>query len=601
MPLCQEVWVLSWVTAPSADAATKTWTGASSTDFETGGNWGDGSAPADDTTSDIGYFNSATYANQPALTKSRSIAGLRLWTNSAAINLTGTVYTLTLGAGNADSGNCGIWVQTNNLTLNAKVQLGASQVWSNLGATVITVNTNISDGGTGYSLTKDGAGTLTLGASNSFSGGVTLNAGTLNANNASALGSGALLINGGRFSTTATVTNNMTWYTNFSFGSNVTVGGGAAVTLGTLPRVAQPAGGVVTVPCNVSGGGVILGIGNGWGQGDNGGTLVFSGTNTFAGPVKVNPTGNDINVYGGCKVLQFARRVSLFNADTNQWTAANIVVRDTNPGSEGSKAREGAVFAVNVGGAGEFTSSDLDILKSLGTTTGGFKSRGVLGLDTSNAGGSFTYASQIDNLNGGTNAIGIGKLGTGTLYLTSTSSTFTGPVFVVQGTLNVASMANYGAASSLGKGSTAPYAGLIMWRGTGATLQYTGAADVETDWLFYIVSSWTEVNPAIDSSGAGTLKFTNYGAITSESGSPSGLTLTGSNTGDNTMNCLLRANAYTMGVIKTGAGRWILGNTASTYTESTKSGPVRSRSSSSTTAGSRPVSASPAARPTNCC
>lgn len=48
-------------------------------------------------------------------------------------------------------------------------------------------------------LVKNGAGTLVLSGENTYSGGTTLNAGTLQVNNAAALGSGSLTINGGDF------------------------------------------------------------------------------------------------------------------------------------------------------------------------------------------------------------------------------------------------------------------------------------------------------------------------------------------------------------------------------------------------------------------
>ena len=52
-------------------------------------------------------------------------------------------------------------------------------------------------GGTGASLIKDGAGSLTLSGANSYSGGTVLNAGTLIVNNARALGLGNMVVNGG--------------------------------------------------------------------------------------------------------------------------------------------------------------------------------------------------------------------------------------------------------------------------------------------------------------------------------------------------------------------------------------------------------------------
>ncbi len=63
----------------------------------------------------------------------------------------------------------------------------------------MTVGGAIGDGGNGYSLTEAGTGTLTLTGSNTFSGGATIDSGTLLANNASgsATGSGPVSVNSG--------------------------------------------------------------------------------------------------------------------------------------------------------------------------------------------------------------------------------------------------------------------------------------------------------------------------------------------------------------------------------------------------------------------
>ena len=49
-------------------------------------------------------------------------------------------------------------------------------------------------------MTKAGAGTLTLSGANTYDGGTTLSAGTLNIHNASAIGTGTFTITGGTFS-----------------------------------------------------------------------------------------------------------------------------------------------------------------------------------------------------------------------------------------------------------------------------------------------------------------------------------------------------------------------------------------------------------------
>jgi autotransporter-associated beta strand protein len=143
-----------------------------------------------------------------------------------------------------------IFTGTQNLNLGTgTVSMGASRIVTTNGG-VLTVGGIIS--GSTYSLTKAGNGALTLTAANTFTGGTTLNAGTLNINNASALGTvaGTFVINGGTINNTTagaitTLNYPMTWGGNFAFTGtqNLNLGIGAVafaastqvtVTAGTL-------------------------------------------------------------------------------------------------------------------------------------------------------------------------------------------------------------------------------------------------------------------------------------------------------------------------------------------------------------------------------
>lgn len=143
------------------------------------------------------------------------------------------------------------------------------------------------------------------------------------------------------------------------------------------------------------------------------GTQILSGTNSYTGKTTIS---------GG--VLKFGKQVSLYNNNSASWTDTNIQVDSA------------AVLALNVGGTGEFTSSDVAALTALGTATGGFRTGSRLGLDTTNAGGSFTHGSVIANPNAGANALALRKLGTGTLLL-SQVNTYTGGTVVEGGTLKI--------------------------------------------------------------------------------------------------------------------------------------------------------------------
>jgi fibronectin-binding autotransporter adhesin len=129
--------------------------------------------------------------------------------------------------------------------------------------------------------------------------------------------------------------------------------------------------------------------------------------------------------------------------------------------------------------------------------------------------------------------------------------------------LSVASVDNGGNASGLGA-SPAAASNLVI---NGGTLLYTGAAG-GTDRLFTV-----DVRGAtLDASGTGALALNTAGGanVTSGTGART-LTLTGSNTGNNSVGGTLANGTLgtdTLAVTKTGAGKWVLGG-ANTYTGGT--------------------------------
>jgi autotransporter-associated beta strand protein len=140
-------------------------------------------------------------------------------------------------------------------------------------------------GGT-RSLTKNGSGNLTLNAANAYAGGTTLNTGTLNINNASAIGSGTLAINGGTLNNTSgsaitlSTNNAQNWNSDFTFtGTNdLNLGTGAVAMNAT--RTVTVNGGNLTVGGTISGAGSLT---------KNGvGTLTLSGSNAYTGNTTIN-------------------------------------------------------------------------------------------------------------------------------------------------------------------------------------------------------------------------------------------------------------------------------------------------------------------------
>jgi autotransporter-associated beta strand protein len=159
-----------------------------------------------------------------------------------------------------------------------------------------------------------------------------------------------------------------------------------------------------------------------------------------------------------------------------------------------------------------------------------------------------------------TGTFGITKQGSGTLILSGVN-TYSGVTMISGGTLQISTLADGGGNSGIGASSNAA-ANLVL---DGGTLRYTGGT-VETNRLFALRTS-----SIIDSSGTGAVNFTNIGnmGFSATTGNRT-LTLTGTNTGDNTIaaaiNDYLTVNITSLA--KTGDGTWVLGG-ASTYTGAT--------------------------------
>ncbi len=254
--------------------------------------------------------------------------------------------------------------------------------------------------GTG-GLAQTGGGTLTLtNGGNNFSGPVTISAGVLTVNSGATLASATspLAISGGTLNL-----NNSAQTIGSLAGPGGTINLGSGHTLTDNQTITSAFAGALA--------------GSGSFVKSGAGALVLNGTDTYTGTTTVS---------GG--TLQFGKQTALYNNTPASWTATNLVVNS------------GATLALNVGGSGEFTPTNVDTLVALGTTNGGFKGGSFIGFDTTNAGGTFTYNSNI--VNPGGNSLGVVKLGTGTLVLGG-ANTYSGDTNVNSGTLKL------GAASAL--------------------------------------------------------------------------------------------------------------------------------------------------------
>ena len=273
-----------------------------------------------------------------------------------------------------------------------------------------------------------------------------------------------------------------------------------------------------------------------------GGTLNLSGglvsantgvTATIAsditGSAGLNKTGNGVVVLSGTNTYGSSTTVS---AGTLQFGKTFAM-----PASGDVTVNAGSTLAVSAGGTDEWTNSTDDSVG--GTIASVIKGRGgqgtadqiawtdgsILGIDTSNAGGTMTYTGVIGDFrtdSGTTNNVGVATLGTGTLAL-SNANTYSGGTFLGGGVLEVSSDGNLGDA-----------AGSITFRGT-STLRFTssistsrnvtvsavGTVDtpVSTDSTLSGVISGTST---LIKSGSGTLRITAANTLTGSMRSSAG-------------------------------------------------------------------------------
>jgi autotransporter-associated beta strand protein len=187
--------------------------------------------------------------------------------------------TYNIGSGDTPVTNSAVSISGGNVS--------PASVTFNNSAVDYTISTSDSSGIAGSgALTKNGTGKVTISTANTYSGGTTLNSGTLVINNAAAIGTGALTIAGGTLDNTSgaaiTLSNNNTqnWNGSFAFtGTNDLNLGTGAVALGVSPTVTVN-GGTLTV------GGA---IGGGFGLTKAGaGTLALTGASTYSGGTTLN-------------------------------------------------------------------------------------------------------------------------------------------------------------------------------------------------------------------------------------------------------------------------------------------------------------------------
>ncbi|MCW1916851.1 autotransporter-associated beta strand repeat-containing protein [Luteolibacter sp. GHJ8] len=425
-----------------------------------------------------------------------------------------------------------------------------------------TVNyTMASSGGFGIAggtLTKSGTGSVTLNVTNFYNGGTTLNAGTLNLNTASALGVGAVVINGGTINNTSggavAFTTNIpqTWNGDFTFtGSNdLDMGTGTATTGGSGDRT-------VTVGANLLAVGELKTAANQGFTKAGAGTLALTSTgaggassvvngvlNVAGGTLQINrTTAPDANSTGDLTVASLAGTGTITNgANFERWLFVNVVGSNTFSGVL-SNGGTGAL-GVNKPGTGTLTLTGNNSYSGVTTVGGG----SLVLTGTNSLGGAV-------NINGGAgnptylNLQNSNALGTSVVTAVNRNSGIQ-----LQGGITLPPTVNFVTSNDGTSGATVPYA--IGNLGGDNTIQGN-------------ISLTAGGGGSVIQSDSGSLKLT--GNITIAAAQTTrGIILTGSSTDANTFSGVLSDLSPTAvaSITKNGAGTWTVSG-ANTYTGTT--------------------------------
>jgi len=175
--------------------------------------------------------------------------------------------------------------------------------------------------------------------------------------------------------------------------------------------------------------------------------------------------------------------------------------------------------------------------------------------------GSWTVSGLMSSIGQGVSGV------TGNLTLSNNNNSYTGSTLVTAGTLNIATIADYGTASAVGKGTSGTAlrlgnndtSGILNYTGTGSSSNRTiqiGAGTVNTH-----TGNATIQNNG--SNGGTGLKFTAtaFNPTIASTNANRTLTLGGTNTDANEIQGVIQNNTAITGLVavtKAGAGRWIL-------------------------------------------
>jgi len=591
-------------------------------------NWTSSTIAGNNTTTDntgIASFVSRTGAQTVTVDSNRNVFGIDFAGNSNAYTLSGGNILLSNGgflqtsgggSGHTDTINSAIEIQ--GIGGNATISSGSSTaarpfvIGGNVSGVSTSGNTtlltlggtntsasnaisgNITNGSAGGNLrvVKSGTGTWSLSQNNAFTGGVSLEDGTLISNSAFGLGVANGTVSIGSTSPSSTAASLLRISTNTGDDVNryaitirstnqasatrtINSGVAASKTLAADIQIGDGSGSInsLTLANYITIRGAISEFGS------NAGNLIvdaqaagppslagitsntYTGTTTIQnGTLIVSKNGSAISIPGnltiGTATSSSATGVRIDGVSGNglgALAATSVVTFSSNSSFNASMTLNNQTAGATITFAG---------LQSTGTNafidaaTFGSSIVNNLGLSGN---GTYSYAGTITVSGNGSRIIGVTKSGTGTQAF-SGLNTYTGNTTINSGLLSVTTLANGGSASGIGAAASTASTLVI----NGGTLRYTGAGN-STDRNITIGTS----GATLDASGSAALSLTGSTPVLSGTNTARTLTLTGNNTGLNSFAAGLANNGTgATSVTKNGTGTWSLTGT-NTYTGNT--------------------------------
>jgi fibronectin-binding autotransporter adhesin len=511
--------VCSFIQVAQAQNATNNYTGPSAGSLLTPGNWSLGHVPS--------VTEDAVFTANPGIRTltagNLTVGSFNITASTGTFSIrnetsTSTNSTLTLGGvGNLGNGVSGTTadllfaatgstfaIRGDNLNGTGVLKLVLGQSSNFDAAGTINISASISDGGSGFGITKTGAGTLMFSGINTYSGGTTLNAGQLNINSATALGTGLFTIAGvSTIDSTVSpfgplINNNaMAWNGDFTFaGTNSLDLGNGAVSMNATRQITVNSN-------NLTAGGVISGTGFGVTK-QGAGNLTLNGLNSYSGVTTINNgtiTANTLANGGSNSSIGSSSNIAsnlvinggVLNYDSGSASSTNRLFTIGSSGAIIQNNSSSSAFTVNFTNTSAITVS--------GTTDRTLTLRGL------NTGDNTLSAALIDPSSPGKLSVTKDNLGT---WILAGNNTYTGATTVNSGALLI-------------NGSTATGSAVTV-NNSGTTLGGGGTIGGTVS-----VASGSHLSPGTTS--AGNTATLNTGALTLSSGSFFNVDLNGTTAG----------------------------------------------------------------------